>query len=170
MNRTVGVSVFLCLSLLVWSAAARADMVWPGLVLVIRLYSIIPIILGLFIELLFLRYWFALSWKKAILVDIVMNGVSALVGICLIPIITFVWELGPGQIIDKVLHTGTFNPVTWTLTLLFAILITNSIESMVVAFVFKIPLRRWGYWILFCANGLSVTIAFISILISPLQS
>jgi hypothetical protein len=167
MNRVAETRILLCSGLLFWSVTAHADMVWPGLVLVTRLYSVIPIVLGLFIELLFLRYWFALSWKKAFIVDVVMNFVSSLAGIILIPVLGIIWELGPDLVLFKVFNIGTFNPATWVFTLLSAIFSTSIIEAIVVAFAFKIPLRRWGFWILCCANGISVTIAFVSILIHP---
>ena len=61
-----------------------ADMLWPALVLEQRLLSAIPITVGLGNEWLALRFGgFGLSWKKAVVVDLVMNTVSSVAGILL---------------------------------------------------------------------------------------
>ena len=63
-----------------------ADLVWPALALEQRMLSVVPIVVGLIVE--WLALWlggFGLKWKKAALVDVVMNAASALIGIFLIP-------------------------------------------------------------------------------------
>src|ERR1700722_6453575 len=90
---------------------SAADLVWPALLLEQRMIAVLPIAAGLLAEWLVL--WlcgFGLTWKKAAVVDLVMNTVSSLVGIPLIPFLGFVWEFFPGAIIQKFLHVGTFNP------------------------------------------------------------
>jgi hypothetical protein len=89
-------------------------MFWPAMVLEERLLSVIPIVAGLVVEWLALRFGgFDLSWKKAAVVDVVMNAVSTIVGIVLIPVLGLVWEIFPGVVLYKFFSIGTFNPGTW---------------------------------------------------------
>jgi hypothetical protein len=70
-----------------------ADVVWPALVLEQRILSVIPITAGLIVEWAALCFGgFGLSWKKAAVVDVVMNAVSTGAGIVLIPALGFAWE------------------------------------------------------------------------------
>jgi len=145
-----------------------ADMVWPALVLEQRLVSVIPITVGLLTEWLVLRLGgFGLSWKRAAIVDIVMNLVSTIAGIPLIPLLGLVWEVLPGQVLYKFFNIGTFNPGTWAATFVIATLATTGVEAAVVRWGFKIALgwRRFG--ILGLANSLSIAIAFVSLWLRP---
>lgn len=152
---------------LFWS---YADAVWPALVLEERLLSIIPISAGLIFEWLVL--WlggFGFSWKKAIVVDVVMNTVSTLVGIILIPVLGLLWEVFPGLVLYKFAHVGTFNPGTWFATFVMAVLATSLIEAMVVRWGFKVVLGQKRFWIICAANFVSVALAFASLWIHPPQ-
>ena len=74
--------------------AVPADVVWPALFLEKRLLSIWVISIGLVVEWLVL--WlggFGLSWKRAVVVDLVMNAASTIVGIVLILLAGLAWEL-----------------------------------------------------------------------------
>jgi hypothetical protein len=145
-----------------------ADMVWPALVLEQRIISIVPITAGLVIE--WLALWFGgfgLSWKRAAVIDVVMNAVSSALGIVLIPALGFMWEMFPGAVLYKLFNVGTFNPGTWAATFLIAVIATTAIEAAVVLWGFKIPLGRRRFWILFAANCVSVAIAFVSLWIHP---
>ncbi len=82
-----------------------------------HLLGVIPIMAGLVIE--WLALWlggFDLSWKKAAVVDIVMNAVSTMGGMVLIPMLGLRWEVLPGVVLYKVFGVGTFNPGTWAAT------------------------------------------------------
>jgi hypothetical protein len=110
---------------------------------------------------------FGLSWKKAAVVDVVMNAVSTGAGVILIPALGLVWELGPGQVLFRIFNIGTFNPGTWAVTFLIAVLAATIIEASVVRWGFKIPLGRRRFSVLCAANCASVAIAFASIWIKP---
>jgi len=141
-----------------------ADVVWPALLLEQRLLSVIPITAGLIVE--WLALWFGpfgFSWKKAAVVDVVMNAVSAAIGAVLIPALGLLWELLPGQVIHKVFHVGTFNPGTWTATIAIAVFVTTAIEGGVVRWVFKVALIGRRLWVLAAANCVSIGIAFVSV-------
>jgi hypothetical protein len=145
-----------------------ADMVWPALILEQRLISVIPITAGLLTEWLALRLGgFGLSWKRAAIVDVVMNLVSTVAGIPLIPLLGLAWEVFPGQVLYKFFNVGTFNPGTWAATFVIATLATTGVEAAVVRWGFKIALgwRRFG--VLSLANSLSIAIAFISLWLRP---
>ena len=145
-----------------------ADMVWPALVLEQRLISVIPIIVGLLTEWLVLRLGgFGLSWKRAAVVDIVMNLVSTVAGIPLIPLLGLAWEVFPGHVLYKFFNIGTFNPGTWAATFIMATFATTGVEAAVVRWGFRIALgwRRFG--VLGLANSLSIAIAFISLWLRP---
>jgi hypothetical protein len=144
-----------------------ADMVWPALVLEQRLISVVPISVGLVVEWLALRFGFGLSWKRAALVDIVMNLASTVAGIPLIPLLGLAWEVFPGLVLYKVFNIGTFNPGTWAATFLIATLATVAVEAAVVRWGFKIALSRYRFGILCAANAASVAIAFGSLWLHP---
>jgi len=145
-----------------------ADMVWPAVVLEQHLLSVIPITAGLVIE--WLALWlggFDLSWKKAAVVDIVMNTVSTTGGMILLPMLGLLWEIFPGVLLYKVFGLSTFNPGSWAATFAMAVFATAAIEAAVVNWGFKIQLDRRRFWILCGANSLSVAIAFASLWIHP---
>lgn len=149
-------------------APLYADMVWPALFLEQRILSVIPITVGLVVE--WLALWFGgfgLSCRKAALVDVVMNAVSTLVGIVLIPTLGIAWEFFPGLLIYKLFNVGTFNPGTWAATFVIAVLATTAVEAAVVRWGFKVTLTRPRFWVLGAANCVSVAIAFASLWIHP---
>ena len=93
---------------LLLTAPLYADVVWPALVLEQRILSVIPITAGLIVEWAALCFGgFGLSWKKAVVVDVVMNAVSTGVGIVLIPALGFAWEFFPGIVLYKVFNVGS---------------------------------------------------------------
>ncbi len=96
-----------------------------------------------------------------------MNLASTVLGIVLIPLSGFVWELLASFTIYPLLNVGTFNPVTWGATLLLAAGVNAVVEGSVLRYGFKQALGRRGFWILFAANLVSVAIAFVSILMRP---
>jgi len=147
-----------------------ADVVWPALYLENRLLSVLPISIGLIAEWLFLYFGgFGLSWKKATIVDVVMNTVSSVAGIALIPALGLLWEFGPGSLVNRIFNVGTFNPVSWVATFMLSVGASTAIEAVVVRWGFKIPLGWRRFWVLCGANALSTGIALASLWIHPPQ-
>jgi hypothetical protein len=145
-----------------------ADMVWPALVLEQRLVSVLPITVGLMVE--WLALWlggFGLSWKKAAVVDVVMNTVSTAAGSVVIPLLGFIYEFFPGSIIYAIFHVGTFNRGTWAATFFLAVLATTSIEFGTLKWVFKLQTNWRRYGVLLAANTVSVAVAFVSLWTHP---
>jgi hypothetical protein len=151
-----------------WRSPILADMVWPALVLEQRIMSIAPIAGGLVVEWLVLWFGgFGLSWKRAAIVDLVMNVVSTCVGILLIPALGLMWEFFPGSFLNEAFHVGTFNYGTWAVTFAIAVLATSLIEVAVVKWGFTISISKRRFFILCLANTASVGIAFVSLWIKP---
>ena len=146
-----------------------ADVVWPALYLVVRMVSWWAILLGLIIEYLFVRKLTGFSIRKSVIVDLSMNTASTLLGMILIPVTGIAWEFSPGMIIYRMFNIGTFDPGTWIATLFFAAFINAFIENFIVWKFFKCQLGWRGFWWLSLANGLSVAVAFFSLLIFPLS-
>ena len=144
-----------------------ADVVWPALVLERRMLSILPILFGLVFEAAVLRYGFPMPWEKAVLVDVVMNGISTVAGILLLPLAGFLWEFFPGLLLEKLFKMGTFNPYTWAATCLLAMFLSTGIETAVVRWIFQYIISAKRFWLIAFANLGSVAIAFISLLIHP---
>lgn len=146
-----------------------ADVVWPALYLEVRLLSWWAIFFGLIIEYFFIKKIFNLELKYTLKIVTIANFVSAILGIILIPLGGIIWEIFPGLIFYNLFHLGTFNPITWSGTFLLASLINAIVEGFIYKKIFKIELlfksRKFVY--LFLINMLSVSLAFISILIYP---
>lgn len=145
-----------------------ADVVWPALALVQRMLSVLPITAGLVVEWLALwRGGFGLTWKKAALVDVVMNAVSTLIGIFLIPALGMGWEYGPAQLVDRIIPIGMTFQIDWLAAFAIAVCVTTAIEAAVVRWGFRIALGMRRFWVLFGANAVSVGIAFVSVMMHP---
>jgi hypothetical protein len=142
--------------------------VWPALSVERKLLSIPVIVTGLLIEALVLRFLFTMNWKRAFTVSVVVNAISTGLGVLLIPLAGIGWEIFPGLVLYKVLNMGTFNPITWSATFLFALGITTSIEVVCLRRLFGVPpgKRTWFWWTL--ANAVTVGLAFASLAIQPI--
>lgn len=155
--------------MLAMPALAHADVVWPALYLETRLFSWWAISIGLVAEFFFVKWLFVLPTKRAAFVTTIANAVSSAAGILLIPIAGILWEFFPGLIYMKLLHWGTFNPVTWTATFVLACLVNTVIECLVYRKSFKLSIRRREFGWVFIANAVSVAVAFGSLFVAPIQ-
>ena len=140
-----------------------ADVVWPALFLEARLLSIWIILAGLFIEYFFVWRITTLGALKAIWANLAMNAASTLLGIILIPGVGLLVALFPGELF------GTFNPLTWALTLIVAVLLNTLIESFILWKGFKQKIGKKEFWLLGLANALSVGFALGTLLIFPME-
>lgn len=160
--------VFFITALLV-SLPTYADVVWPALYLETRLFSWWTIGLGLVVEFFFIWKVFALSPIRALVADLSANAASTLLGAILIPLAGIAWEIFPGLAFYQLLNMGTFNPVTWGATFIFACLINAWLENLVLKNFFKLPFTRKTFSWLSVANAFSVGIAFGSLWWKPVQ-
>jgi hypothetical protein len=144
-----------------------ADVVWPALLLEGRILTWWAILAGLIVEFFFLLRITNLHPWRALLADLAMNLASTLMGVFLIPLAGLLWEFVPGTIIYPVFDIGTFNPFTWTATLVMASIINAVVERLVLGGVFKQPVRKRAFWLLTAANAVSVALALASVIHSP---
>jgi hypothetical protein len=132
-----------------------------------KMLSIPVMVSGLLVEALVLRFWFTMNWKRAFTASVVVNAISTVLGVLLIPLVGIGWEIFPGLVLYKALNMGTFNPITWSATFLLALGITTSIEVFCLRRLFRVPAgkRTWLWWTL--ANAVTVGLAFASLAIQP---
>jgi hypothetical protein len=98
---------------------------------------------------------------------VVMNAVSAGIGVVGIPLSGFVWELIATITIIPLFHWGTFNPVTWFVSCLLAASLNTVVEAGSLRFIFKVPCtKRLVSW-LGLANMITVGMAMASIMSRP---
>jgi hypothetical protein len=152
-----------------YPAVARADIVWPGVVLETGLMSLWVIALGLLIEVAFVWWLFRLTLRRAAFVATIANIASAVLGVVLVPIAGLVWAIFPGFLVERLLHVGTFNAFTWTGTFLLAALVSTGIECAVYVRAFKLCVRRREFAWLYLANAISTGAALVSVVLSPPQ-
>lgn len=159
----------IALAALTLPSAAHADVVWPALFIERKLLSIPVIVSGLLVEALVLRFWFAMNWKRAFRASVAVNAISTVLGVLLIPVAGIAWEVFPGLILYRAFDMGTFNPLTWSATFLLALAITTSLEVACLRRLFAVPAgrRTWLLWTL--ANLVTVGLAFVSLVVQPLN-
>ena len=151
-------AIILCLIVL----PANADIVWPSLYITKGMFSLKVIILGLIVELLFVKHFTNTNWKKASIVTILMNLITTILGIILIPLSGLSSEF----VFDFVFHAydkfgiGTFHWSHWLVSYILVILINTFIEGMFINLVLELRLKQTFWW-LFVANGISVLLCFL---------
>lgn len=149
------------------SASAYADVVWPALYLEVRQWSWWVIGFGLLAEFPFVKYAFVLTNRRAAFATIVANGVSAILGVVLVPLAGIAWEVFPASLYMHALHWGTFNPITWIASVLLAVTINTVVEAAVYKHTFKFQFSRRECRLVVAANVVSVGAVFISLLVVP---
>ena len=144
-----------------------ANLVWPSLLLVGRVFAVVPILAGLIIEFFYLRYATSLRGMRCVWADLSMNFVSALLGILLIPLSGLGWELIASVTIYPLFNMGSFNPVTWIACVILGALGNAVVEGLVLKRGFGLSIGRRGFWLLAAVNLVTVAIAYLSIVIDP---
>ncbi len=145
---------------------ANADIIWPSLYITKGMLSLKVILIGLIVELLFVKYFVKTNWQKALITTINMNLITTVLGIILIPLS----GLGSELVFDFVFHAydkfgiGTFHWSHWLVSYLLVILINTFIECVYIKLTLKLSLRKIFWWMLF-ANGISVFLCFLFSLI-----
>lgn len=146
---------------------AWADVVWPALLLETRVATWWAVLIGLLVEWPVVAWLLSASWKRSLVATIVANAASTLLGIVLLPLSGIALEIFPGFLLYNVFNVGTFNPVTWTATVLGGAVINAGIELLVLRRFFGPVQRRRPLVVLMGINLVSVGAAMASILVSP---
>ena len=147
--------LFLFLLLIVFSAPAFADVVWPSLYIALGMISMKVIIVGLIVELFFVKFFTDTRWLKACVVTFVMNLITCLLGIIITPI--------SGLLLEFILYPvnkATFHWTHWFASYLAVIVINTLIEGLVVKLTLKKAYKKIFWW-LFCANAISILICVL---------
>lgn len=149
-----------------------ANLVWAGLVLESRLLAIPVILAGLVIEYFFVRRLTGFSVKRSLIADVTMNAASLLLGIVLIPLAGFAWEISVGSLLwefnSRII--GSYHPINLTATFMIAVLINAAIENLVLRKIFKLEKDKAGFRWLCLANALTVGIALGSLWFFPIKN
>ena len=132
-----------------------ANMVWPSLYIAEGMRSWYVILIGLFIEIIFVKFFLKESYLKSVLIAFVMNLASTALGVVAIPLSGFV-----GELIMIPFGTGTFHLTHWLMGYVFAILSNVLIEGFTIKFVFKYQFKKMFWW-LCLANAISVIICIL---------
>ena len=141
-----------------------ADVVWPALDLSSGLLAWWVILAGLLIEWPVFQYLTRASWIKSLWVTAVANAASALLGTIGLVAAGFLWELFPGVLLFNFWNIGTYNPLTWSFTLVACAAINTAIELLAAVLIFKAPRpHRRAKASLFAANLVSAGLALLAI-------
>ena len=146
--------VFL-LSLVLMPVCVSANVVWPSLYILEGMLSWYVILLGFVVEIIFVKYFLKETYLKSVLIAFIMNLISTVLGLILIPLSGLV-----GEILLIPFGTGTFHFTHWLLSYILAILINVVIEGLTVKFIFKNKFKKLFWW-LFMENAVSIIICIL---------
>ena len=159
---TKKITIFFILVTIFSILPAQADIVWPSLYIAKGMLSLKVITLGLIIELLFVKYFTQINWKKSFIITTLMNLITTVLGIILIPLS----GLGSEFIFDFVFHAydkfgiGTFHWSHWFASYLLVILINTFLEGLFIKLTLKLKLKQILWWLLI-ANAISVILCVL---------
>lgn len=139
-------------------AGTLANVIWPALELTGGLMTWWVIAAGLVIEWPFVKVAASRGWGWSAAMTSVMNGVSAGLGLFLIPISGVLLEVVASLSWNNWPGWGTYNPVTWTLTFVLAAAVNAGIETACLKAAKVARLRR-AFWLLLLANAVTVWLA-----------
>ncbi len=146
----------LCLILfLLMPVSASANMVWPSLYIAEGMRSWYVILIGLLIEITFVKFFLKESYFKSVYIAFIMNLASTVLGVIAIPLSGFI-----GEILMIPFGTATFHPTHWLMSYVFAILSNVLIEGLTIKIMFKKKFKKLFWW-LCVANAISVIICIL---------
>jgi hypothetical protein len=146
-----------------------SNLVWPALYILARYYTWWAIGFGLLVECLALRSLSKAPWKKSVTAVVIANLATAVIGYFVLPWATFAWEAALDLSVYQFIGVGTFNIFGWISSVVIMSGLTAFPELVIIRKCFMIPLRNkaWRWWWL--ANAVSVLLAFITVMIWPVE-
>ena len=142
-------------SFLLMPVYVSANMVCPSLYIAEGMRSWYVILIGLLIEIIFVKFFLKESYLKSVLIAFIMNLASTVLGVVVIPLSGFI-----GEVLMIPFGTGTFHPTHWLMSYVFAILSNILIEGLTIKIIFKKELKKMFWW-LCVANAISVIICIL---------
>ncbi len=156
MNKEKSKYCLLCSILfLLMPITASANMVWPSLYIAEGMRSWYVILIGILIEVIFIKSFLKESYLKSVSIAFIMNLASTVLGVVAIPLSGFI-----GEVLMIPFGTGTFHPTHWLMSYMFATLANVLIEGQTVKFIFKHKFKKMFWW-LCAANAISVIICIL---------
>lgn len=142
--------------LTLFPSVASANIVWPSIYIAEGMRSFSVIALGLLIETVFVKIFEKQTWLRAIIITVIMNLVSTVLGIILIPAIGFIGTLLLGFLSEFLPVLGnTFDTPLWIFSYILTIFINVLVEGYTTQYTARIPFKKMFRWLL-AANTLSV--------------
>ncbi|MDL5046535.1 hypothetical protein QQ054_10870 [Oscillatoria amoena NRMC-F 0135] len=142
-----------------------ANVVWPALFLSMRMAAWWCVLASVLIEAAALWRFAKVRPVIALPAAALMNLVSAFMGMLLIPILGFRWELFADATYNAWLGWGTFNLITYIATWIGVTILTTLIEGFVLWLIFGMPLKRLWIVVLLLANSVTVALAGLTVMI-----
>ena len=136
------------------------DIMWPAMAVAGRPAYWGAIAIGLLIEWPFVKAITSLPWLRSVAPTVIANVASSLVGVLAIPSIGALWEIGPGDAIDRRFGLPTFNWASWAATIVIVIILNMVVEGAILARWFHVKVSVKNAALLLVANALSVGLAF----------
>ncbi len=152
------IKILITFSLIASPLVAKANLIWPSIYIVAHYYVWYIIIAGLLIEFFAVKWFTESSWKRSLVMTLVMNLMSAIIGVIIIPI--------SGVIVEFILMPfggGTFSLSHWIIDYVFAVACNTLIEGLSLKWFFKCSLKETFFWLLI-ANAISIIISLLSML------
>ena len=136
---------------------AHANMIWPSLYIAEGMRTWWIILVGLLIEYIFIKIFIKDNYLKSLIITIVINIISTLIGIIAIPLVGIFGELILIPF-DSIFNTYTFHISHWIFAYMLIILLNTSIETLFIKIIFKKVFKDVFLWLLF-ANIFSVILS-----------
>lgn len=139
--------------------ASNANLVWPSIYIVEHYYVWYVIVAALIIETFAAHIFLKTNWRKSIVTTFIINLISAILGLLLIPVSGIIVE-----VLTIPFGGGTFDVLHWILDYICMVFVNTCVEGLALKWIFKYPFKQNFLW-LFGANLISVIISLIALLI-----
>ena len=155
MKKKLFMATLICLF---FPTAAYANIVWPSIYIAEGMRSFWVIVLGLITETVIVKIFEKQTWLRAVLISVIMNLASTVLGIILLPAIGFAGVILLGFLSEIIPALGnTFDLPVWIFSYILAIFTNVFIEGCTTQFTARIPFKKMFWWLLL-ANSLSVAV------------
>lgn len=115
------------------------NVIWPAVYVSQAFSEFWFIIFGtIAIELITIRYFLKTSWASSLVMSVVGNLVSGIIGTFIMTYGMFVWHL----IADTLFFKATFNPINWIMTFILMCLGSVILEALAVKFILKKNIKK----------------------------
>jgi hypothetical protein len=156
-----------CLAAFLLATSAVANAIWPALFVASRLVTWYVILASLAIEAGILLYLLRRSVPTIIAMTLAMNLASVVLGGAALLAAGVATHIVPQLVLPRQFQPELFGAFGWTATLLFSVVINTAVEGAVLALGFGVKLSARVVCWLALANGLSVSLALLSLSLSP---